>query len=324
MNYTGEQCFLCGNTFADKDDVVVCPECGTPYHRECYKNAGQCVNKILHESNEGWQRTNSDENAAEKKPEYKVCPKCFSRNEPSAENCSECGHKFLDNNINNSSRSGTKPDINLIFEGFDTTKEYLGFNPEEDLGGAKLKEVTEFVDTNTLYYIPIFKRMKDIGSKISFNIICLFFPYFYFANRKMWFWAILTAFMSALLNIPSLLYFIGSQDVVYPFMSSITDFLYSNKNLFLSLSDICGLVSWGIRIFACLFGNWLYLKFAVRSVNKLKAHYGGPVSPQKLKSKGGISLVNVFVMGIIFLALSFAIYFLIMFVLVFMQSSGII
>lgn len=38
MKYTGIPCAACGKKFTAEDDVVVCPECGTPYHRACYKN----------------------------------------------------------------------------------------------------------------------------------------------------------------------------------------------------------------------------------------------------------------------------------------------
>lgn len=30
------------------DDVVTCPDCGTPHHRECYQELGKCANKNLH------------------------------------------------------------------------------------------------------------------------------------------------------------------------------------------------------------------------------------------------------------------------------------
>ena len=45
MDYRGQHCPICGKEFCDGDDIVVCPECGTPYHRECYKTAGHCVNE---------------------------------------------------------------------------------------------------------------------------------------------------------------------------------------------------------------------------------------------------------------------------------------
>ena len=34
-NYTGCKCPVCQQPFTETDDIVVCPECGAPYHRAC-------------------------------------------------------------------------------------------------------------------------------------------------------------------------------------------------------------------------------------------------------------------------------------------------
>ena len=40
-DFTGCKCPVCQQPFTEEDDLVVCPECGAPYHRACYqKNAG--------------------------------------------------------------------------------------------------------------------------------------------------------------------------------------------------------------------------------------------------------------------------------------------
>ena len=48
--YENTVCPVCGKAFEEGDDIVVCPECGTPHHRECYGLAGHCVNEGLHQS----------------------------------------------------------------------------------------------------------------------------------------------------------------------------------------------------------------------------------------------------------------------------------
>ena len=42
MDYIGEICPVCGKSFTADDDIVVCPDCGTPHHRECYKTENKC------------------------------------------------------------------------------------------------------------------------------------------------------------------------------------------------------------------------------------------------------------------------------------------
>lgn len=53
--YIGESCVSCHEQFDKNDDVVVCPECGSPYHRDCYNKEGRCINTELHETGSEWK-----------------------------------------------------------------------------------------------------------------------------------------------------------------------------------------------------------------------------------------------------------------------------
>ena len=53
--YTGLECPVCKNTFKDNDDIVVCPECGAPYHRTCYQKEGHCIYEDKHGTDQAWQ-----------------------------------------------------------------------------------------------------------------------------------------------------------------------------------------------------------------------------------------------------------------------------
>ena len=55
-DFTGAKCEYCKKIFTSTDDVVVCPDCGTPYHRECYIEAGECINYELHEKGGDWEQ----------------------------------------------------------------------------------------------------------------------------------------------------------------------------------------------------------------------------------------------------------------------------
>ena len=46
--YTGNHCPVCEQAFTDTDDIVVCPDCGAPYHRVCYEKLGQCIHRPAH------------------------------------------------------------------------------------------------------------------------------------------------------------------------------------------------------------------------------------------------------------------------------------
>ena len=44
MDLNGQKCPACGRNFDHDDDIVVCPVCGTPQHRACWDERGECVN----------------------------------------------------------------------------------------------------------------------------------------------------------------------------------------------------------------------------------------------------------------------------------------
>jgi hypothetical protein len=135
----------------------------------------------------------------------------------------------------------------------------------------------------------------------------------------MWLPAIVTAIITAIFSIPDLLIIIGSQSELLPFMGNITNFVYNNIDRISSFSDICTFGSWILRIVCCLFANWFYFRHTVKSISKVKASYGGPVSPGKLKSIGGVKPVNIIFMALIMMGISLAVEFGVMAVLTFTQ-----
>ena len=79
--YTGYTCMACQQKFQDGDDVVVCPECGTPYHRACWVKNGQCINTELHASGGSWmQERLAEENRKKQEQQHaqnvNKCPRC--------------------------------------------------------------------------------------------------------------------------------------------------------------------------------------------------------------------------------------------------------
>ena len=52
--YYGCPCEGCGRPLALTDDIVVCPDCGAPYHRECYEKLGRCIHTPAHGAGYEW------------------------------------------------------------------------------------------------------------------------------------------------------------------------------------------------------------------------------------------------------------------------------
>ena len=66
MFYDNKKCDGCSELMLEGEDIVVCPECGTPQHRECYQKNNECVNAHLHAEGFDWRAANvTDEKAEE-------------------------------------------------------------------------------------------------------------------------------------------------------------------------------------------------------------------------------------------------------------------
>ncbi|WP_455529955.1 RING finger protein [Ruminococcus sp.] len=139
MRYIGEKCPVCQKEFTAEDDIVVCPECGTPHHRECYMLANRCANEELHAAGEKWKHR-------AKPSRYRVCPKCSFPNRITDTACQRCGEELsaaYEQTADNSGTNGEKhwgetftmPDAEELMNPI----KYLGLDPNEDMGGVTMK-----------------------------------------------------------------------------------------------------------------------------------------------------------------------------------------
>ena len=270
MNFIGEKCVFCEKVFEDGDDVVVCPDCGSPHHRECYKKHNRCANLYMHGTGKKWKRTEMAQPV--ETPMFVVTPEEFE--------------KRFEEHEENQSRVDIESE--MMHE--------VGFNLNEDMGGVTLKEITEFVGTNQFYYIPVFKRMKDLGSKISFNLSCFLLPSFYFANRKMWLWAIIASVISVVLNIPNAVLIMAESGV---FTDNILNVIYQNQAFIQNLEVICSVGTWISRILMCIFANYIYFKFSVKKIHAIKKSSHGELNRHMVMAFGGVQPINIILITLI-------------------------
>lgn len=314
MKYKGEKCAACGKVFTSDDDVVVCPECGSPHHRECYKAENRCANSDFHAEKKKWRPSVSVKPDKPSDQEIIICPDCHFPNLKKDEVCAKCGKSLNEarQNAAGSPAAGAEHTESDPLDGYlqselEVNKSFLGFDPNEDMGGASLKEVSQFVCTNTLYYIPIFKHMKDFGSKISFNLSCLIFPYFYFANRKMWGWAIISAIIAILLKMPTYILWLGDHTASTKSTEAVLSLIYDNQSSLEILDTYFGIAGWIMSIVFCLFGNWLYYCHTMKFLKRMKAQNAGDTIPaEQIMSAGGVKPVNILFMALIMAGIGLA------------------
>lgn len=193
--YTGNHCPVCEQAFTDEDDIVVCPDCGTPYHRACWQKVGACMHKSEHAAGFEWQPEFGPE--AEKAAHEATCPNCGTHNQPGAAQCSHCGcplpkddgprpdPKDEDAQVPIYARDPStvhKPDNSRTTPGprIDTyTDDDNGgicrreIGPEDTIDGIKAKDWAAYVGRSPMYYLMQFFRMsmtKQKGHSLPFGI----------------------------------------------------------------------------------------------------------------------------------------------------------
>ncbi|MDO5559514.1 MAG: RING finger protein [Oscillospiraceae bacterium] len=284
--YSGEICTVCSKKFDQEDDIVVCPQCGTPYHRSCYQEAGRCINEKLHESHQSWKPQCNDN---EEVKDEKICPRCSKQNAHDASECSGCGARLDDANI--------KPGLNdADFIKIDLSDQYFGMNPDEkmdDEGTVTLGEVGDYVKNNKLYYLSVFKRIRSSGIKISFNIFAFFFPNYYCASRKMYLWSGILTLLSLVFSTPEFI------DALAGFGSVTAGFAgdINTKGLFAGILYSCNIIT---RILFGLFANNIYYRHTINKLKKFRAASKDSAQYRfRVRSEGGTSIVSVIIIMLI-------------------------
>ncbi len=293
--YIGQPCTSCRNVFKEGDEIVVCPECGSPYHKECYRLEGKCVNTLLHESGSEWHPEPvvmpAPANATDR-----VCPNCGTHNNLEAYFCTNCGTPLsADRPVRPIQQPDQQQAPNMGMPGY--MPPYVNVRTvsnDTDIDGNTVGEYSAYVGKNkAYYYIPKFLRFASKnGGKFSFNLPAFFLSPFWFFYRKMPQWGILTLVLSIVTGIPTILqYFLYG-----------TGMAFLNSAGFAMIAMLCGLVNW-IMSFACgIFGNYLYYRKAKADIEYIKANEPDVTRREPLYvQKGGPSVA--------YLAISLAVLF---------------
>lgn len=331
FDYTGFQCKSCGKEFSSESDIVVCPECGTPYHRECYLKEGKCINTELHEKHISWK---AEMQQKQESGEIVVCKSCRTQLRKDQLFCDHCGtptEYFIKNNPSYRNNAGNAydsagnvpngQDINESLYPYmiNYTDPLCGFNPDEEYEeGLTTKDIGDFVNTSTHYYLPKFKLMKTGKFKISMNFPALIFPELYFANRKMPLLALGILLLKTIIDLPAtavaLQTMFADERMLQMFNTAFPQFVELtgrfaevnlNTTMFNVLYNVSSILNWVVIILFGTFGNYIYYRNVIRKASKIKKE---AVSHEEsisdnLRYSGGTSPLSMAV----FLVLSFVI-----------------
>ncbi len=155
-------CDGCAEIMNEGEDIVVCPECGTPQHRECYNKNNACVNAHLHAEGFDWQKANI-------KPE-----------EPKTEEAAANSAPIL--NPDGGLSEAALPMFNvqsIVIDGrtVSTSKEF---------SGIRIREALTYLQINANKYIKKFMKNEHKKNFISWNWGAFFFTPAWFFYRKLY------------------------------------------------------------------------------------------------------------------------------------------
>lgn len=319
-DYKNCTCIACRNEFEPDDDIVVCPDCGTPYHRDCWNAHGHCINTELHETGKAWARPapGPEESKASSGSALVPCPNCGSKNDESNLFCTRCGSSMRRGEEGRApfgGFSGMFQSSEGGEEGADWREHIPGMGtarpdcpPDEELEeGVRMQDAVDFVGKNTLYHIPRFRFFRDQKKKLAPNFVCLLFPEFYYAYRKMWPMAILTLFVTFLLSIPGVLLSLSYQsDLLLAMMqpengaaitfygmdaadiTAFAEFVETHYNAISWADSICSYVTLVMHILTFLFSNYLYYRHSLKRIKAVRADQKSLMDVQsRIRMAGG-------------------------------------
>ena len=294
LNTEGVSCVRCHAYLFPEDDIVYCPVCGAPHHRECYNQLGHCALEEFHGTDRQYDKVKAreEEQAAAEMPNTGenaegliTCQMCHEKYDFALNACPKCGAP-------NIAKAGGS------FVNFD----FLGGVPADyDIGdGITADEAKRFVAANTPRYIPKF-AVLNAKNKLSWNWLAFLFPCGWMLSRKMY----KNGIIAGLLTVISSLFYL-------PFMNAINNLgttpgetqaqimqgIYEHlpkMGAAVIAALLAGFVlNIAVRILSALFGDYLYKQYAISSIKTIRAE--SEDMDYDYRKKGGVNIF-LFLLG---------------------------
>lgn len=293
LKLEGLTCPVCHAYLFEDDDVVFCPECGAPHHRECYQNLGHCALEELHGTDRQYDREEQIKNEETSQQEKANEPFTASGNEETV-CCSMCRERY-DFTLDACPKCNT-PNLEKFgedFSGFD----FLGGIPADyDIGeGVIADEAKRFVASNTPRYVRKFSFLNK-SHRISWNWVAFLFPNVWALSRKMFpLGAVSTTLMivASLLTIP---FYMATYNAL-PIetanyansMQYIYDMLPSLSRGAIIAAAIGLIINLALRFIFAVYGDYIYKGYVIKTVKDIKKN--SEDKDLDFRKRGGISFV---------------------------------
>lgn len=294
LNTEGVSCVRCHAYLFPEDDIVYCPVCGAPHHRECYNQLGHCALEEFHGTYRQYDKVKAreEEQAAAEMPNTGenaegliTCQMCHEKYDFALNACPKCGAP-------NIAKAGGS------FVNFD----FLGGVPADyDIGdGITADEAKRFVAANTPRYIPKF-AVLNAKNKLSWNWLAFLFPCGWMLSRKMY----KNGIIAGLLTVISSLFYLPFMNAINnlgttpgetqaQIMQSIYEHLPKMGAAVIAALLAGFVLNIAVRILSALFGDYLYKQYAISSIKTIRAE--SEDMDYDYRKKGGVNIF-LFLLG---------------------------
>lgn len=281
-----ESCAFCRAYLFEEDDVVYCPECGAPHHRECYNNIGHCALESLHGTENEYKKPekSSEKNDSEEiKESHQILITCKNCGEKYSINETECPNCSFPNNA----RFANIKSFDFDFYG-GVPKDLM---LSEDVSAEDAKN---FVVTNTHRYLPKFALMSK-AKKASWNWIAFFFPGSWLLSRKMYIEGAIIYVLGIISDLLAMPATYALQELIPVDSQSYTEVAQEIFNSvpkldvkLLILLSVGFLIKIVLSFVFGILGDWMYKKHVISKIKEIKKDTTDMLAD--FRKKGGVNL----------------------------------
>lgn len=304
--YRDVDCPICKKPLENGETIVICPDCGAPYHKSCVDTVGKCIRDDLHQAGKSWEMpTREKQYAAD---EEKRCSRCGTMNPVGGLFCVVCGNQMNqregEENKSGPMGAGNRmgqqiPPFQMPYDPYNTP--FGGVSPDDSIEEIPVRDWAIFVGQNTAYFIPKFKEYTERRKHNTFNFAAMLLGGIYFLYRKMFLWGGLLLAFRILITLPALLL---QFDVMRLAMGGTA--LYTSDTLVL-LNNICfglNLVFMGL---CGTFANKMYMSHCKSRIRQLQQQFTEDQTYRmKLTESGSVSRTVIVVVVAGYFLLSMA------------------
>lgn len=325
MDFNNYRCPVCEKAFQKDSDIVVCPECGAPHHRECYEELNRCFFEDKHSDGFDYKAEFVNDNKSKSAQDTQnfntdivSCSYCGTFNVTSNESCTNCGAPLEKRNSTHTaydrhSEEGTTPPGGAgtpggqPFSGFPYDA-MGGLKADSDLGnGVTVGEVAKFTKNTSPFYVRLFNQIKVFG-RSRFSFVGFIFHGGWMLYRKMYkLGALITTLMG--------LFIIAQMVIGTYYQDLLTDLYKATENLSffgstnstenldafiagLDMEETIAMMIYSfssigqiaLRIVCGICGNRWYYKHCIKHISEIKKSAGSKeAADTALQTKGGVN-----------------------------------